>query len=214
MQDLDNVLQAQERITAMADELHRARDAATLLDGAQRETQTVIEAAEAVVEHAGEFANEGTAIIHRLQAMNLEHRLGEISRESAETQELMDRQLDRLNEALENLRERNDEIMEASGSLQTRLNAAHEQTQYQVKSSAEATQKTVRNTVQSLSGTLAEFLKNIPEHFQQVHQRQQRQLEKAAQEQQLAKKRHQTLLWVTAANAVLFLALLATTLLL
>jgi DNA anti-recombination protein RmuC len=109
----------------MADELSRMKNAADLLSNSQDQVDAVVRSSEAIVDKAGDFAEHGAEIIQRLSRMDLETRLGEVTRNVSELQALMERQLDRLNEALEELDERNSEIVkESSKALKQELSAS------------------------------------------------------------------------------------------
>lgn len=114
MTDIDKVLEAERSIETMAIELDRMKKAADLLNAAQDQADALLRSSEAILDQAGKFAGEGAEIIQRLRAMDLDSRLGEISRQSAEAQVLMERQLDRLNETLERLGDRQKEVAQAS----------------------------------------------------------------------------------------------------
>lgn len=123
--DIDRLLEAERTVYELAQELQRMRSAADLLDGSQQKVDAVLHSADAIVESAGRFTDDSVKILQRLQAIDLESRLGEILRASAETQALMGRQLDSLNEALKQLREHSKEDV---GTLKQELSSEIKET--------------------------------------------------------------------------------------
>lgn len=104
------------------------------------------------MEHAGEFASEGATVVQKLRQMDLDRRLGEVSRQSAETQQLMDRQLDRLNQAMDDVKERNNDIVKASGSLREKDDSMQEETTKHTDEIVDRAVQEVHERLDSLSG--------------------------------------------------------------
>ena len=153
----DPLLDAERAVHELAEELGRMRSAAVLLEASQQKVDALLRASDAIVQSAGRFTDDSVAILQRLQAIDLESRLGEVNRKSAETQELLGRQLDRLNEALAQLRERSQQDAgslkdEVVGTLQT----AFGQLQQGLQKRDEAAQRALTKTSQEASDLRAE----------------------------------------------------------
>lgn len=144
--DIDRLLEAERTVHELAQELQRMRSAADLLDGSQQKVDAVLRSADAIVESAGRFTDDSVKILQRLQAIDLESRLGEILRASAETQALMGRQLNSLNEALKQLRERSKEDV---GTLKQELSS-------EIKETVQGALTQTRNDVHQQTAALQE----------------------------------------------------------
>lgn len=115
--EVDKVLQAEQTIEEIASELDRMKSAADLLANSQDQVDALIQASKAIVDEAGDFTKNGAEIIQRLSRMDLEKRLGDMTRKVSELHALMERQLDRLNEAIDELEERNSELIKESSNV-------------------------------------------------------------------------------------------------
>lgn len=158
--DRDPLLEAERTVRELAEELGRMRSAASLLEASQQKVDGLLRASEAVVQSAGRFTDDSVAILQRLQAIDLESRLGEVNRKAAETQELLGRQLDRLNEALEQLRARS---QEDAGSLREEFLAALRSTSEEIQKASKAQSAHVAEAVgaarEGMRGDLASLRK-------------------------------------------------------
>lgn len=144
--DIDRLLEAERTVHELAQELQRMRSAADLLDGSRQKVDAILRSADAIVGSAGRFTDDSVQILQRLQAIDLESRLGEILRASAETQALMGRQLNSLNEALGQLRERSKEDV---GALKQELSS-------EIKKTVEGALTQTRNDVRQQTSALRE----------------------------------------------------------
>jgi hypothetical protein len=192
--NIDKILEAERSIEMMAAELSRMKQAADLLNTAQDQVDALLSASGAIINQAGKFAGEGAKIIKRLQAMDLESRLGEVRQQSAETQALMSRQHERLNETLERLKERNSEVVQASEVLKEEVTQA-------VQGIGEKLSSQVERTQADLQKTLSASQQNVQ---QMIEQAQRMHVEQHAH----ARKSQQQLLILVGINLTLLTVLL------
>lgn len=175
MPNTDKIVAAQQRVETLADELSRISASADLFDRAEEKQQAVIRAAEAIIENAGAFADEGTEIIQRLQRMDLERHLGEVKRELTEIGTLLDRRLEHLGEFLSGLREKNKDLIEASGKISERIREENATTQ------------------EKLADLKSQNLEPLQKAIEQQQKYLAQQNDKAARQQEQLKRQHKEL---------------------
>lgn len=141
MSEVDHVLEARARIEALANELNKIKETAELFDGAQSKQEAVIKAADAVVEHAGDFVNDATEIIANLKQINLPQRLGDIERDLQETNEFLGRQFEKLGEHLGEIRRSTDQLREAANGIVSSVSEEHERTRTAVTEKIESVRR-------------------------------------------------------------------------
>lgn len=145
MSNVDNLIAAQKRVQALAEELEKVKNAAELFDSAEEKQRAVIRASDAIVEHAGDFASEGQAVIEEFQKMNLGQQLGDLNRSLKEMEQLLERQLERLNSFLSDLKDNNHELIRESSKVSKQL-----------QTETGALKESLRSTGEKISKELAE----------------------------------------------------------